>query len=115
MQEIIDQILEGNFDYENGSLDFSCAKLEINISAGEIVEGSFSIHATPGHLTRGYINSTDLRMECLTPEFCCLKVADLLPEAYVSNSLRLCTWTYKNGHPYKSGYRRSPPSESAHT
>lgn len=69
MQEIIDQILEGNFDYENGSLDFSCAKLEINISAGEVVEGSFFIHATPGRLTRGYINSTDLRMECLTPDF----------------------------------------------
>lgn len=69
MQEMINQILERNFDYENGSLDFSCAKLEIGISAGSVYEGTFRIRSTPGCLTGGYINTTDLRMECLTPEF----------------------------------------------
>ncbi len=69
MQEIIEQILEGNFDYENGSLDFSCAKLEINLAAGESFEGSFQIHSTPGQFCNGHIVTSDYRMECLTPEF----------------------------------------------
>lgn len=69
MQEIIDQILEGNFDYENGSLDFSCAKLEITLSPGEIYEGTFRIFAAPGHFTRGCITTSDSRMECLNPVF----------------------------------------------
>lgn len=69
MQEMIDRILEGNFDYENGSLDFSCAKIEISIPAGESYEGTFGIRSTPGQLTDGYINTTDFRMECLTPAF----------------------------------------------
>lgn len=69
MQGMIDRILEGNFEYGNGSLDFSCAKIEINISAGECFEGSFHISSTPGYLTDGFINTTDFRMECLTPDF----------------------------------------------
>lgn len=69
MQEIIDRILKGNFDYENGSLDFSCAKIEINIPAGKTQEGTFRILSTPGCFTEGYVNTTDLRMECLNPEF----------------------------------------------
>ncbi len=69
MQEIIDRILEGNFDYENGSLDFSCAKIEIGIPAGGVYEGNFHIYATSGVLADGYVNTTDLRMECLTSAF----------------------------------------------
>lgn len=69
MQESIDRILEGSFDYENGSLDFSCTKIEINIPAGEDFEGSFRIRSTPGRLTDGHVSTTDFRMECLTPEF----------------------------------------------
>lgn len=69
MQEIIDQILEGNFDYENGSLDFEYTKIEINIPAGEVYEGSFHVRSTPGCLTDGHVSTTDLRMECLTPVF----------------------------------------------
>ena len=69
MQEIINRILEGNFDYENGSLDFSCAKIEINIPAGSSYEGTFHVRSTPGQITDGYISTTELRMECLTPEF----------------------------------------------
>ncbi len=69
MQESIDRILEGNFDYENGSLDFSYAKVEISIPAGGVFEGTFRVRSTPGCLTNGYIHTTDLRMECLTPSF----------------------------------------------
>lgn len=69
MQEIINRILEGHFDYENGSLDFSCAKIELTLLKGNLYEGSFSINSVPGRLTNGYVVSSDLRMECLTPEF----------------------------------------------
>lgn len=69
MQKIINQILEGNFDYENGSLDFSCAKIEISLHQGEQYEGSFRIFAPQGQFTSGTVISSDLRMECLAGEF----------------------------------------------
>ncbi len=69
MQEIIEQILGGNFDYENGSLDFSCTKLELTLDAGGTCEGAFRIVSTPGKLTNGYITTSDYRMECFVPYF----------------------------------------------
>lgn len=69
MQKIINQILEGNFYYENGSLDFSCAKIEISLNRGEVYEGSFRIYAPQGQFTGGTVLSSDLRMECVTGEF----------------------------------------------
>ncbi len=69
MQEIISRILEGNFDYENGSLDFSCTKIEISLQRGEDYEGAFEITSDPSKPTDGYIYTTDLRMTCLQPEF----------------------------------------------
>lgn len=69
MQETIKRILEGNFDYESGSLDFSCAKIEISIPKGSIYEGSFYISSTSDCYTNGYVSTSDIRMQCLTPEF----------------------------------------------
>lgn len=69
MQKIIDKILEGNFDYESGSLDFSCTKIELAIQKGQQYEGSFQIHAPAGLFTAGCVYSSDWRMECLTEEF----------------------------------------------
>ena len=69
MQKIINQILEGNFDYENGSLDFSCAKIELTLQKGMLYDGSFIINAGAGRLVNGFVYSSDYRMECLTPEF----------------------------------------------
>jgi len=69
MQQIIDRIMGGNFDNESGTLDFSCAKIEITIPAGDCYEGSFRIRSTPGALTNGYIHTADSRMECLTDNF----------------------------------------------
>lgn len=37
MQKVINQIMEENFDYENGSLDFSCAKIEISLNRGRFM------------------------------------------------------------------------------
>lgn len=69
MRRVIDQILEGNFDYDNGSLDFSCSKIEIALSPGEDAEGSFGIYGDEGKMLEGRVYSTDMRMECLTDSF----------------------------------------------
>lgn len=69
MREIIDRILEGNFDYDKGSLDFSCSKLEIHLLEGEDAEGSFQVFGEEGRILEGEVLSSDLRMECLTSHF----------------------------------------------
>lgn len=68
-QKRIEQILEGKFDYENGSLDFSCDKIELNIRKGELYEGSFHVHTRQGTFAGGSVFSSDWRMECLTEAF----------------------------------------------
>lgn len=69
MFEIVKEILQGNYIHENGSLDFSCAKIEISVSQGEQLEGSFHILGTQGTSTYGRVLSTDYRMEVLTEDF----------------------------------------------
>lgn len=68
-QKRIRQILEGNFGYENGGLEFSCTKIELNIRKGEQYEGSFHIYGQEGLFTDGTVFSSDWRMECLAGEF----------------------------------------------
>ncbi|MCM1387027.1 MAG: DUF5717 family protein, partial [Bacillus sp. (in: Bacteria)] len=69
MKQIIREILEGKFRYDNASLNFSCPRIELSMQAGENREGSFVIYGPEGVLTEGYVISTDLRMECLTASF----------------------------------------------
>ncbi len=69
MREVVEQILENTYDYEKGTLDFSCTKLELELKQGESYEGSFVIYSPESRYTKGYVSSTDLRMECLTTEF----------------------------------------------
>ncbi len=69
MRKVIEQILEGNFDYDNGSLDFSCSKIELHARPGEDVEGSFQIYGNSGKMLEGEVYSSDPRMECLTKSF----------------------------------------------
>lgn len=71
MQKAISEILKGNFDHGEGTLEFSCEKIELSIHRGERQEGSFYIHATPGRgaLSAGSISSSDWRMECRTAVF----------------------------------------------
>ncbi|MBR1771273.1 MAG: hypothetical protein IJ747_04525 [Lachnospiraceae bacterium] len=69
MQTNLEQILDGKYDYESSSLDFSCAKVELSMHSGEVVEGSFHVYSAEDCFTKGYVSSTDMRMECLTKEF----------------------------------------------
>ena len=54
MKEIVDRILDGQFEYDNGSLDFSQVKIEIQIKPGETYEGSFRIIGKEDKLTEGF-------------------------------------------------------------
>lgn len=67
MQDMLQQILERKFEYENGSLDFTCTKIELSLQPGECYEGSFGIEVHGSHAV-GRVSSSDLRMECLTTE-----------------------------------------------
>lgn len=69
MDEQIANLPEENFDYENGSLDFSCTKLELTLYRDEQAEGSFQVYGPKGRLTRGKVYSSEPRMHCLTREF----------------------------------------------
>ena len=69
MQEVIDQILNGNFEQESGVLEFSEAVVEITIRKGEVYEGFFEIKTLQKGFVNGYVTTTDYRMECLTTQF----------------------------------------------
>ncbi len=69
VNQVIDRLLNGDFDYERGSLDFSCPRLELVIDKGEILEDCFTVYGLPNKLTKGFVTTSDMRMECLTPEF----------------------------------------------
>lgn len=69
MQEVVDRFLEGNFDYENGSLDFSCTELEFTLQKDQVYEGGFQVYGAPNKYTVGYVSASELHMECLTTKF----------------------------------------------
>lgn len=69
MQEIVQKLLNGNFNHEKGNLEFSCSRLELSLTAGECAEGSFQILGTKDEPLYGYVTSSDMRMECLSAEF----------------------------------------------
>jgi len=69
MKEIIDHILAGNFHCDNGSLEFSRAKVEITILPGESYEGSFTVSGSDERYMEGSVFTSDSRMECLCSHF----------------------------------------------
>lgn len=69
MKQVVHEILEGNFKFDSGSLDFSCPRIELSVLPDQIVEGSFTVYGPEGVVTEGKVVSSDLRMKCLTPAF----------------------------------------------
>lgn len=72
MRELADKIsryLNGEFEYEGGSLVFSCARIEISMKPEEIYTGSFTIEEQSGRTVEGSICSTNVAVQCLTEEF----------------------------------------------
>ena len=70
MSNKISRYLNGEFDYESGSLVFSCSKIEINMRCDEITEGSFTLEEQSGREVTGKVYSTNLLLECPAGEFC---------------------------------------------
>ncbi len=69
MQDAVTRILEGNFNNDVHSLDFSNPVIELSLREGENYEGSFTIFGQENEVTEGTVSSTRLRMKCLVNEF----------------------------------------------
>ncbi|WP_029232433.1 DUF5717 family protein [Butyrivibrio sp. VCB2006] len=69
MREIVDQLLKGKYYYAERNLDFSTSRVEISLSAGEVVEGSFTIFGPEDGLLIGEVSSTEMRMQVITRDF----------------------------------------------
>jgi len=69
MQETVERILNGKFDYERGALDISMPRIELALAPGEIYTGSFFVSGKPGHVTQGHVYSNDVRMKLITDSF----------------------------------------------
>ncbi len=69
MRQVINEIRNGHFNFDKGSLDFSCSRIEMSLLADTVQEGSFSVYGPKGRATEGYVVSSDLRMQCMTQGF----------------------------------------------
>ena len=69
MREIVEQLLKGKNNYAERNLDFSTSRVEISLSAGDVVEGSFTIFGHDDRLLVGEVSSTDMRMQVITRDF----------------------------------------------
>ena len=69
VREAVDRILEGNFNNDVHSLNFSSPLIELKLEPGEKYEGSFTIFGKPNVMTEGTVSTTDLRMKCLIEHF----------------------------------------------
>lgn len=69
MQNAIERILEGNFNNDVHSLDFSSPVIEITLQEGESYEGSFTIYGPENELTEGTVSSSRLKMSCMVEQF----------------------------------------------
>ena len=69
MRQAAEEILNGKFNVDNGSLDFSCPRVDISLHADTVTEDFFTVYGPEGRMTEGYVVSSDLRMECMTPSF----------------------------------------------
>ena len=69
VRQAAEEILNGKFNVGNGSLDFSCPRIEISLHADAVAEDFFTVYGPEGQMTEGYVVSSDLRMECMTQSF----------------------------------------------
>ena len=64
MSDKIARYIAGEFEYEGGSLVFSCPKIELNLSQGETVTDSFTIKEESDKEFHARIYSSNLVMKC---------------------------------------------------
>lgn len=69
MRRRIYNLANGKFDEEKPELVFSEERLEIQVVEGQPYRGSFQIKSANGASMRGIVYSSNVRMECLNPQF----------------------------------------------
>lgn len=52
---VVDEILDGKFHVNDGSLDFSCPRVNLSLQADAICEGSFFVYGPEGLVTEGQV------------------------------------------------------------
>lgn len=66
---VVDDILDGKFHTDDGSLEFSCPRVTLSLQTDTAFEGSFFVYGPEGVLTEGKVSASDLRMECVSTRF----------------------------------------------
>ncbi|MCR4806326.1 MAG: DUF5717 family protein [Lachnospiraceae bacterium] len=69
MNEIVDKLVSGVFDYDNGKLSFSVQRIEETIPAGGIYEGSFTIESLDDLPASGNVYTSSMRLVCRIDSF----------------------------------------------
>lgn len=62
MNSILDRYIDGKFEYETGSLDVSCPKIEITVAKGGTAQGEFTITCLPEGKAIGYVLADSNRL-----------------------------------------------------
>ena len=69
MRRRIYNLANGKFEYEKPELLLSTDRLELKVVEGQNYKGSFTIRSGNGLPLRGVIYTSDVRMECMNPQF----------------------------------------------
>ena len=69
MSDKIARYIAGEFEYEGGSLVFSCSKIELNLSQGENVTDSFTMKEESDKEFHARIYSSNIVMQCEKEEY----------------------------------------------
>ena len=69
LHEIVDKLLNGVFDYDNGKLSFSVQRIEETIPAGGMYEGSFTIESMDDLPASGNVYTSSMRLVCRIDSF----------------------------------------------
>ncbi len=69
MQDAVQRILEGKFNNDVRSLEFSSPVIELKLRENEQYEGSFTVLGPKDQVTEGTVSSSRLKMKCLTSHF----------------------------------------------
>lgn len=69
MRTKINRILEGDFEYETGNIEFSCQRIEIELEGCSVYEGEFSIFSGTDKPFYGTVTTSNPHMVCHNPKF----------------------------------------------
>lgn len=69
LEQYIERLIDGQFEYDRGMLEFSEQRIELTLRPGDMVEGSFQVFGPEDRPVEGHVSSTEIRMEVLTPTF----------------------------------------------